>query len=303
MIEYGQHLGKGSYGTVRVKPGNKDIAVKTFTEADFRFFTRELFFLSLFKDFPHICQIVSYDIDKNKIEMVRYQLSLNDLIFGLPYQRRVQLSDEILIQIDKAISYLHSRGIAHNDISAGNIFCNYRCSNLECFLGDFSVTSIKDDYKSHDKEEFLYFDPDPDATNFQSDVWSLGVTVFYFLSKTIRYSDIVITKDYIDYTELYPDYKITNFTYTALCKMLNLKGSNRPSISQSFDIYSKFKRIKNNLSKETVSYKAIKFMKFVTVDRCLVQSPDSSSFVDYFYNLDIIDFITRNFSTDKTQLK
>lgn len=295
------HLGKGTYGSVVVSRYCKDHAIKSFVRTDFKFFLRELWYLSLFKDIPNICQIVSYDLGRREFTMIRYETNLHKLMNRLPYETRYSLTDEIIIQTSKALSFLHSRGIAHNDISESNIFCNYNYSNnkIECYLGDFSLTSVNDDYKSHDKPEYLYYDRDIEASNTESDVWSLGITVFYFLSKKICWSDlpedITTTSDYIDYMSLYPEYKITNYTYDVLCNFLMFDGKARPHVEITYQIDKRFSTIKKRTTKNTTRREALKFMKYVTMDRCLIKNPDNSKFVDYFGPIDIIDYVKRNF--------
>jgi serine/threonine protein kinase len=295
------HLGKGSYGSVVVSRYCNNHAVKNFVQTDFKFFVRELWFLSLFKDVPNICQLVSYDIEKIEITMIRYQTNLHKLMKSLPYGTRFTLTDDIINQTSTALSYLHSRGIAHNDISESNIFCNYNYSTnkIECFLGDFSLTSVDDDYKSHDKPQYLYFDRDMEATNAESDVWSLGITIFYFLSKKIEWSqlpyDVTSTYDCIDYTSLFPDYQITKYTYEVLCQFLQFNAKARPRVEVTYEIIKRFNTIKRRTAKNTTRRDALKYMKYVTVDRCLIKDPDNKAFVNYFTPIDIIDYVKRNF--------
>lgn len=297
------HIGKGSYGSVFVSQKCEKHAVKLFENKDFRFYVRELWFLSLLKDVPNFCQLVSYEMDKLEFTMIRYDTNLHSLANELTYYDRYKITDSIIYQMNDALSFLHNRGISHNDISMSNIFCNYdkHKRDIKCYLGDFSLTSVNDDYKSHDNPTYLYFDIDPEATNMESDVWSLGITIFYFLSKCILWDDISFVleeQDFIDYHSLYPDFKIANFTYDTLCDFLNFKGINRPRADTIYNIASKFDKIKNKINKSNKNKtrrKAIKFMKNVTVDRCLVDTPNNEYFVEYFSPIDITNFVKRNF--------
>jgi len=294
-------LGEGTYGKVVSSSESDKHAVKNFEKADFKFFIRELWCLSLVKDIPNFCQLISYDIRKIEFTMFKYETTLFDLMNELNYSERVLLTDDIIEQSDKAVSFLHERGIAHNDISLSNIFCNYNRSTnkLDCFLGDFSLTSINDDYKSHDKKEYLYHDRDLDATNMESDVWALGISVFYFLSKIIKWKDIPplssLKADFIDYREIYPDQMIQVYTYEVLCKFLKFKGQDRPHLDITCDVDAKFHKLENKNKANKSRKEAIEFMRNVTVERCLVSSPDNRKFVEYFEPLDIMDFVKRNF--------
>jgi serine/threonine protein kinase len=166
-------------------------------------------------------------------------------------------------------------------------------------LGDFSLTSVDDDYKSHDKPQYLYFDRDMEATNAESDVWSLGITIFYFLSKKIEWSqlpyDVTSTYDCIDYTSLFPDYQITKYTYEVLCQFLQFNAKARPRVEVTYEIIKRFNTIKRRTAKNTTRRDALKYMKYVTVDRCLIKDPDNKAFVNYFTPIDIIDYVKRNF--------
>lgn len=109
------------------------------------FFT-ELFVLSLCQEVDHFCQIrdASFKLNNYKIVMDRYNSDLHHLMVTLPNAKRVDLVDSITNQLCEALKYLHSHGIAHNDIHLSNIFCNYDSDNntVKCYLGDFGLSTI-----------------------------------------------------------------------------------------------------------------------------------------------------------------
>lgn len=300
-------LGSGTYGNVVVSKKSSKHAVKTFKKTDFKFFVRELWNLSLVKDVPHFCQLVSYDIDLCNFTMQRYETNLHDLSGVLSYDRRYSLTDDIVEQIDAAVSFLHSRKIAHNDISLSNIFCNYQKSTnkIECFLGDFSLSSINDDFKSHTEGEFLYCDRDPSATNMESDVWSFGVSIFDFLTKLNKWSDVEVSQksQHLDFLKMFPQNKIKSYTYKSMCSFLKLKGKDRPHVEVAENIEAKFDKMEKK-TKNQKTKKAISYLKRAGIDQYsedlddegFADHSDRNTFTEHFEPIDIIDFIKVNFS-------
>jgi serine/threonine protein kinase len=90
-------------------------------------------------------------------------------------------------QICQGVNYVHKKGFIHNDIKPGNILIGDKMEQF--FLTDFSF--IESDLKNLDHElpEFsngtpLFMSPEKVSRvpySYESDVWALGVTLFYLL--------------------------------------------------------------------------------------------------------------------------
>ncbi|ROT35679.1 kinase-like protein [Sodiomyces alkalinus F11] len=81
-------------------------------------------------------------------------------------------------QVTEAISFLHSKGIFHCDISYDNIFLDASCNAL---LGDFAGSSIDE------KEPFGWYGtshshPDAEEPSIQSEIFALGSTFFEIMT-------------------------------------------------------------------------------------------------------------------------
>lgn len=107
--------------------------------------------------------------------------TLNELI-----QRRHRLTElEVqcyLIQIIRALQYLHANNIIHRDLKLGNLFLN---DKMELKLGDFGLATKLDFSKQ--KRYTVCGTPNyiaPEVLNgkcghsFEVDIWSLGVIIY-----------------------------------------------------------------------------------------------------------------------------
>lgn len=115
-------------------------------------------------------------------------------------------------QIISAVSYCHSKNIAHRDIKPDNIFID-QYDKIK--LADFGLAKKLDTYEESDK---LYgsmrcFSPEklssPSFCPFKADVWSLGITLFYMITGYFPYDakypeelKHYIIYDYIDFAAL-----------------------------------------------------------------------------------------------------
>jgi serine/threonine protein kinase len=80
-------------------------------------------------------------------------------------------------QITDAISFLHSKGIMHCDISCNNIFLD---SNLDAMVGDFAGSSI-DDEQCLGWYETSHSHPDTEDPSEKTEIFALGSTFYEIL--------------------------------------------------------------------------------------------------------------------------
>jgi len=192
-------LGRGCYGDVTHNE-NEDFVTKQFITNNI--FHKEIFYLSYFHGLPHICEIIDYDIDKMQIRMKKYDMDLYKLSKTIPFSKRLELINDIVVQLLLGLREINSRGIVHLDICLDNIFCNYDSENnkIKCFIGDFSITTVKDpyeddirdnDYPNNDESEIYEKDL---KTKF--DIWCVWVIVHSFLTLELSLPKYTTTRSF-----------------------------------------------------------------------------------------------------------
>ena len=228
-------IGEGVYGSVKVDPVYKNKCIKTFENT--KTFFKELFYLSLFKNQDRFCQIISYNAEKLEIKMRKYDMTLYELSFKLPFHKRIEIVDTIICQLLEGLSQMHAMGIVHYDLHSKNIFCNYnkKTEEVQCYIGDFSVSCVfidKKNNKNNIREELI---------DEKYDIWYLGLTMYSFLIKNY-FDKNVENNGYLNLFELLKDCKNTTRTYLKHFLMVNKSerfGFNRtnPLSTKFSDLY------------------------------------------------------------------
>ena len=188
-------LGMGSYGKVRLyrDKNYKDLlfAIKTLKKEgisayQFNLLKSEVYILSNL-DHPNIVKYFGAFEDNYYVHIVMEYLKGYDLykIISLKKYNGFDEKDmcEIIFQLLKALSFIHSQNIIHRDIKPENIlFANKRdYSTLK--LIDFGLATMTNkDSKSVGTPFYMAPETIDGHSNERSDIWSVGVIVYQMLT-------------------------------------------------------------------------------------------------------------------------
>lgn len=146
-----QVIGRGAYSIVYGGAlSGKDVAIKTPTDNPFALIAshRETVYLSKLQH-PRIVQLYGVYAKKDALPCLVMELmpkgTLTDLLRN-PQQIPWKTRYSIAIDVAAALEYMHSQGIAHNDIKSGNVLLD---GNLRAKLGDLG--SATDENNSVDR--------------------------------------------------------------------------------------------------------------------------------------------------------
>ena len=187
-------IGKGTFGKIYSIPNNR--AMKVFE--DFDIFMKELFYLSIFKNYPNICQIKSYDLKNKSITMEEYAWNLGELSLSLTDWERKTYIKSIVKQILNGLAQIHSKGIIHGDIKLSNIFCSYDrlTDDWKCYVGDFSLACLYG-FNRNDRDKILF--PPDSKLDKGIDIWMLGLAIYEFLNESkIPHNFNLKEKDFVN---------------------------------------------------------------------------------------------------------
>lgn len=130
---------------------------------------------------------------------MEYISGVNLLEKSVSYQgeRKIFLVRRVISEISRALLHLHSNGVIHNDVKYDNILIK---EDGESVLVDFGISCFAEKLCKHDKDgkdakecclnigsPYLLTSPESVETKeyfFESDVWSLGITMYYILHGT-----------------------------------------------------------------------------------------------------------------------
>ena len=147
-------------------------------------FKNEARFTSMF-DYPHIIRIYNFGKFRNDL-YISYELlhgqSVKDLLDNRTHLNKDE-SIDYLIQVAKAVEHIHNRGVIHNDIKPDNLFYQFD-GNIK--LLDFGIATHKNDGKFINLLASIYYVAPEVLTSkrytVQSDIYSLGILLFEFLT-------------------------------------------------------------------------------------------------------------------------
>jgi polo-like kinase 1 len=251
--ERGKFLGKGGFAKcyeMKCVDTNKNYAAKVFEKkalTNARSRKKLINEIKLHKKLHHqnIVNFEHFFEDKDNVYIL-LELCSNQTLNELLKRRKRLTEIEVqcyLMQIIKALKYIHSHKIIHRDLKLGNCFITQK---LELKLGDFGLAA-KLEYEGQRRRTVCgtpnYIAPEilekKNGHSFEVDVWSLGVVAYTLLfgKPPFETPDVKLT---------YKKIKMNNYSFPENIKVhpsakklissiLNLDPSKRPGLEAIAD--------------------------------------------------------------------
>lgn len=197
-------IGSGSFGSVFCavdRNTQKSVAVKKIQLKNHSFYQVEALFLSNLNH-QNLVQLIDLYHDENNVFYVMERLELNLLEFILenPLQRLSEdVSKLISYQVFVALSFLHSREIAHCDMKPENILLVKNTKYPQVKICDFGFSKVisNNDFRRaknlNNNGTKIYNAPELNQRNRlynkNVDIWAVGVTLYSCLSGEFPFND------------------------------------------------------------------------------------------------------------------
>lgn len=254
-------LGAGGQGSVfkAASLNNKNIIIKELPIYTANNEIKNLLYLKKFnsKYFPIILD--SYNInDFDKAIVMEYDknfISMDKLNY-IYLKNNKDFLKKILTNILKAIKFLHSIDVSHNDLKPQNILVNQKTGEIK--LNDFGSACIGK--CSHQiGQTYGYYDPHGDLINFEQDYYAIKI----ILMKILDTDDISYIENYFDglirVNSLNPYNDRSDMIYYNIDYFNNNKIADNyyvtSKIKDNFNFYGKYQ--KGLYQKDDISYPVI----------------------------------------------
>ncbi len=199
-------LGEGKYGHVKLainKETNEKVAIKILSKEQMNSIETDLARTEIdiikFCKHPNIIRYIDVFEDYKYIYLVLEHLQGGDFkeyIYNMKFILKEEKCAKIMKQLGEALQYLHNNGIIHRDLKPENIMVsNKSVSSFTVFkVMDFGLSKIvgmnekaKESYGTlcYAAPEILLRKPYDEKI----DIYSLGIVLFYALSKKLPFDD------------------------------------------------------------------------------------------------------------------
>lgn len=213
-------------------------------------------YLSIYLSHKNLNNCYKYSIssDIKSINLISHKYEkIVDLIKCSSFQIKIKW----IIDICRALKFLHSKGILHGDIKPDNILVD---DDNNCKLSDFGLSTVVDNQfinifsKLYTKK---YRPPEAEYSRYylSSDIWALAITIKDILRDELR-SD-VFSNNFI---------LINKSLKKIIKKMLSFNPEDRPSINKIYKYFNtlymknlsdNYIHIDNRIKKQKLEYKTL----------------------------------------------
>ena len=245
----GRFLGKGGFAKcyeLICKDNNKIFAAKIIAKSSIKSERQKQKLITEIKIHKscHHPQIVAFEHnfeDKDNVYIL-LELCQNQTLNEMHVRRKILTELEVqcyIIQLVKALQYLHSHRIIHRDLKLGNLFLN---DKMELKVGDFGLAT-KLDFEGERKKTICgtpnYISPEVINSNghsYEVDIWAVGVIIYTLLvgKPPFETRDVKTTYGKIKRAEFsFPENcKISKEAKNLIRKILVLEPKKRPTLNE-----------------------------------------------------------------------
>jgi serine/threonine protein kinase len=249
-LELGKMIGHGASGTVyKSSWKGKAVAVKTISEEAISFsmkeFLSEMALMNIVRH-PNVAHLLCGSVEAGNYFLVLKfypRGALDDLLAKKAAEFSEPLKDSIILQVARAMKYLHSLSVVHRDLKPGNILVDEDWSVAVC---DFGASRCVDTLNmTRGVGTPLYCAPEVlEGTqyNASADIYSFGICVWQILNEIEPYKGINYMQLVPRIVEgLRPPVDKDNAYYEILTTSWTENAALRPSFSE---IVAKLKRLR-----------------------------------------------------------
>ena len=244
----GRFLGKGGFAKcyeLICKDNNKVFAAKMLQKSNLKTERQRQKLITEIKIHKscHHAHVVAFEHNFEDSENVYILLELcqNQTLNELHMRRKILTEIEVqcyIIQLVKALQYLHSHRIIHRDLKLGNLFLN---DKMELKVGDFGLAT-KLDYDGERKKTICgtpnYIAPEvinSSGHSYEVDIWAIGIILYTLLvgKPPFETRDVKTTYGKIKKADyIFPENcKISDYAKNLIKKILVVDPKKRPSLN------------------------------------------------------------------------
>ena len=244
----GRFLGKGGFAKcyeLICKDNNKIFAAKMIQKNSLKTERQRQKLITEIKIHKscHHSHVVAFEhnFDDEDNYYILLELCQNQTLNELHMRRKILTEIEVqcyIIQLVKALQYLHSHRIIHRDLKLGNLFLN---DKMELKVGDFGLAT-KLDYDGERKKTICgtpnYIAPEvinSSGHSYEVDIWAIGIIIYALLvgkppfeTRDVKTTYGKIKRADFDFPE---NCKISEAAKNLIKKILVVEPKKRPSLN------------------------------------------------------------------------